>query len=119
MTIPTCATWNKTGITVAGNQNTAAGSNLASLNYPIDIFVDNDYTLFVADGNNDRVVKYYQNAATGILIAGASVGNGASQLNQPKGIAVDRTGALIVGDTANYRIQKFPNGSMVASLPCF
>ncbi|CAF4615340.1 unnamed protein product [Rotaria socialis] len=115
LNIPICATWNQTGITVAGNQNTAAGSNLASLAYPIDIFVDNNYTLFVADGNNNRIVMYYENAASGILVAGTSTGSGSSQLNQPKGISVDQTGAVVVGDTSNYRIQKFPYGSMVAT----
>lgn len=111
--ISPCATWNQTGITVAGNQNTMSGSNLASLNYPIDISVDNNYTLYIVDGGNNRIVMYYENAVSGILVAGPSVGNGATQLNQPKGVAVDVTGAVIVGDTANYRIQKFPHGSMV------
>ncbi|CAF4552232.1 unnamed protein product, partial [Rotaria socialis] len=85
LTIPTCATWNQTGITVAGNQNTAAGSNLASLNYPIDIFVDNNYTLFVADGNNNRIVMYYENAASDILVAGTSTGSGSSQFKSTEG----------------------------------
>jgi len=113
-TIPTCATWNQTGITVAGNQNGTAGSDLGSFNSTIDIVVDNNYTLFVVDGNNNRIVKYYANAASGILVAGNLIaGSSSSQLNQPKGIAIDQTGALIIGDTANYRIQKFSCGSMV------
>jgi hypothetical protein len=116
LTIPTCATWNQTGITVAGNQNGTIGSDLGSLNFPVDIFVDSNYTLFVADGNNNRIVKYYANAAGGILVAGnLTPGNSPSQFNQPKGIAIDQTGAMIVGDTANYRIQKFPCGSTVTA----
>jgi sugar lactone lactonase YvrE len=102
------------GITVAGNQNGIAGSDLKSLSNPIDIFVDNNYTLFIVDGNNNRIIKYYANAASGILIAGdLTAGNSPSQLNQPKGIAIDQMGAVIVGDTANYRIQRFPCGSTV------
>jgi DNA-binding beta-propeller fold protein YncE len=105
------------GITVAGHQNTAAGSDLASLDYPIDIFIDCYDTLFIADGNNNRIVKYYANATSGILVAGGSVaGSSASQLNQPKGIAVDEVGNVFVGDTSNYRIQEFPSGSMVVTL---
>ncbi|CAF3760387.1 unnamed protein product [Rotaria socialis] len=112
LTIPTCATWNQAGITVAGNQNTTAGSDLAPLNYPIDIFVDDNYTLYISDADNSRIVMYYENAASGILVAGTSVGNGSTQLSKPKGVAVDTTGAVFVGDTANYRIQKFPYGSL-------
>jgi DNA-binding beta-propeller fold protein YncE len=89
---------------------------LGSLNFPVDIFVDNNYTLFVADGNNNRIVKYYANAASGILVAGnLTAGSSPSQLNGPKGIAIDQTGAVIVGDTGNYRIQKFPCGSTVTA----
>jgi sugar lactone lactonase YvrE len=86
---------------------------LKSISDPIDIFVDNNYTLFVADGNNNRIIKYYANAASGIFVAGSGTGSSSSQLNQPKGIAVDEMGNVFVGDTANYRIQKFPCGSMV------
>jgi hypothetical protein len=111
--IPACATWNPNGITVAGHQNGNSGSNLASLDFPIDIFIDSNDTLFIADGDNNRIVKYYDNATSGILVAGPSSGSGSNQLNGPKGIAVDDMGNVIVGDSLNYRIQKFPPGSMV------
>ena len=90
-----------------------AGSDLASLNYPIDIFIDSYDTLFIADGNNNRVVKYYTNSTSGILVAGPGPGSSSTQLNQPKGIAVDEMGNVFVGDTSNYRIQKFPFNSTV------
>ena len=115
MIIPACATWNQTGITVAGRQNGMLGSNLASLDYPIDIFVDNNGTLFIADGNNDRIVKYYANSNTGILVAGPGPGSSSTQLNQPKGVAVDAMGNVFVGDTVNYRIQKFPFNSTASA----
>ncbi len=113
MTNPACATWNDTGVTVAGHQNGAVGSDLASLNDPIDIFIDDNDTLFITDGGNSRIVKYYANSTSGILVAGSGPGSSSSQLNQPKGIAVDEMGNVFVGDTSNYRIQKFPFGSTV------
>jgi DNA-binding beta-propeller fold protein YncE len=114
ITIPACATWDQTAITVAGHQNGAIGTDLASLDYPIDIFIDSNDTLFISDGNNNRVVKYYANATSGILVGGNLIaGSSASLLNQPKGIAVDDMGNVFVGDTSNYRIQKFPSGSTV------
>jgi sugar lactone lactonase YvrE len=92
------------------------GTTVASLNSPVSIFVDNNYTLYVSDRDNSRILKFYPNSTTGILVAGnLTAGNSSSQLNSPKGVAVDQMGALIVGDSSNYRIQKFPYGSTVAT----
>ncbi|CAM4826821.1 unnamed protein product [Rotaria magnacalcarata] len=116
LSIPTCATWNQTGITVAGNSNGSSGSDLASLINPVDIFVDNNYTLYIADRDNNRVVRYYTNDKIGTVVAGNSTpGDSPSELNAPKGIAVDQYGAIIVADSSNYRIQRFPLGSTVGT----
>lgn len=73
--------------------------------------------MFIADGDNNRIVKYYANTSTGILVAGSlTAGSSASLLDEPKGIAVDDMGNLYVGDTSNNRIQKFPPGSTVAAI---
>ena len=115
MIIPSCATWNQTGITVAGHQNGSAGSDLASLSTPVDIDIDNNDTLFIVDASNYRIVKCYTNATSGILVGGnGSSGSGSNQLNAPKGVAVDQMGNVFVTDTSNYRIQKFSPNSLVA-----
>ncbi|CAF0861724.1 unnamed protein product [Rotaria sordida] len=114
--IPSCATWNKTGITVAGNANATPGSDAASLNAPVGIFLDNNYTLYISDRDNHRIVKYVVNATTGVVVAGTgTAGNSASQLRSPKGVAVDQMSAIIVADGANFRIQRFPFGSTVGT----
>ncbi|CAF3594515.1 unnamed protein product [Rotaria sp. Silwood1] len=114
LTIPTCATWNQTGITVAGNQNGTYGSDLSSIYSPVSIFVDNNYVLYVTDRDNNRIMKYYANATIGIVVAGnLTAGNSSTQLNSPKGIAVDQYGSVIVSDSSNYRIQQFVSGSMI------
>ena len=116
MQIPTCATWDPVGITVAGNANGAAGSNAASLRAPVSIFVDNNYTLYICDRDNHRIMRYEVNDTNGTIVAGTgSLGNGPTELNGPKGVAVDQMGAIIVADSDNYRIQRFPLGSLVGT----
>ena len=118
--IPPCATWNLTGITVAGNSNGTAGSDLASLRVPVSIFIDNNFALFVTDRDNNRIVKYNSNSNVGVVVAGnLTAGNGAAQLNSPKGVAVDQMGAVIVADSGNFRIQRFLPGSMIATTETF
>ncbi|CAF2091091.1 unnamed protein product [Rotaria magnacalcarata] len=116
LSIPTCATWNQNGITVAGNSNGSSGSDLASLTTPANIFVDNNYTLYITDRGNNRIVRYHTNDTIGTVVAGnCTPGSSPSQLNSPKGVAVDQYGTIIVGDSLNYRIQRFPLGSTVGT----
>lgn len=81
---------------------------------PVTIFVDNNYTLYVCDRDNHRIMKYLTNETDGIVVAGLtkSPGSNSTQLRSPKGVAVDQTGAIIVADSNNYRIQRFPLGSI-------
>ena len=114
--IPPCAIWNQTGITVAGNANGTAGNDPRSLNTTVSIFVDNNYTLYVCDRENHRIMKYEVNATTGTVVAGTGMpGSGPTELYEPKGVAVDQMGAVIVADSSNYRIQRFPLGSLVGT----
>lgn len=114
MKIPPCATWNPTGITVAGNANGSIGNDSRSLDTPVSIFLDNNYTLYVCDRDNHRIMKYFANISTGIIVAGMNglPGSNATQLREPKGVAVDQMGAIIVADSNNSRIQRFPLGSI-------
>jgi len=112
--IPPCATWDPNGVTVAGNANGNSGTNLRSLNKPVTIFIDNNYALYVCDRDNHRVMKYYENAVNGIIVAGdtGNPGSSATRLNEPKGVAVDQEGGVVVADSLNYRIQRFTPGSL-------
>lgn len=114
--IPSCATWNTTGETVAGRRNGTAGSDRRSLDSPVTIFVDNNYTLYVADRDNHRIMKYYPGSNLGTIVAGNGTnGSSSSQLSFPRGVAVDQQGNIIVGDSLNYRIQKFLAGSTIGT----
>jgi sugar lactone lactonase YvrE len=87
----------------------------------VSIFIDNNYTLYTCDRDNNRVLKYPQNSANstlvvenGTVVAGnGTAGASATELNSPKGVAVDQMGAVIVADSSNYRIQRFTVGSIV------
>ena len=84
-----------------------------SLNLPYGVAVDSNDNLFVADTNNNRVLKF--NAPLTDSQADQVFGQpdfttnlppatpSASSLNQPQGVALDLAGNLYVADTANYR----------------
>lgn len=82
------AIWNSTGITVAGLANGFPSSSLAGLDNPHDIHVFNNGTMLVADTHNNRIMKWDQNAAVGVLIAGTgSYGSWSNLLAWPIALA--------------------------------
>lgn len=116
LTIPTCATWNATGTSVAGNQNGTLGSDPRSLYYPVSIFIDNNDALYVCDRDNFRILKFLPNSTIGQVVAGnGTAGNESNQLRGPKGVAVDQYGTIIVADSDNYRIQAILTNSTIGS----
>ncbi|CAF5043956.1 unnamed protein product, partial [Rotaria sp. Silwood1] len=68
----------KQGIVVAGGQG--QGNDLTQLSYPRGVVVDQLGTVYVADGWNDRIMRWPKGATQGSVIVG---GNGSGeQLNQ-------------------------------------
>lgn len=101
---------NGTAVTVAGTGT--AGIGLNQLDSPSGIWVTrNGQTLYVADYNNNRVMKWTIGASQGSVFAGSSVGlpgNTNQLFNGPGDIALDPTETyLYVSDYANHRIQRF------------
>jgi gliding motility-associated-like protein len=101
---------------VAGGNGT--GNALNQFNNPYSIFLDKAGNVFVADQNNNRILKFLpgSNSSTnGIVVAGgtsgANGGSGPAQLNTPMSVFVDDAGYIYVADFANGRIQKFPPNS--------
>ena len=96
----------KEGIVVAGGNG--RGDNLTQLGYPRAILVDPFGQIYVADGDNHRVMRWREGAKEGIIVVGGNgQGSQANQLNFPVGLAFDSEGNLYVADSSNYRIQKF------------
>ncbi|MEZ4635963.1 MAG: NHL repeat-containing protein [Caldilineaceae bacterium] len=102
------------------------GLSAGSLNYPVGLAVDSRGSLFVADVDNNRVLRF-DNPLAGDQIADANFGEadarpGQSSLNGPFAVAVTADGALFVADTNNSRILGFlgaqaASGQMEIYLP--
>ncbi|CAF1293135.1 unnamed protein product [Adineta steineri] len=90
-----------TSTIVAGNGTN--GSTATMLTYPIGVFVDAKFNLYVADSGNNRIQMFPVGQLTGISLAGASV-PGTITLNQPNGITLDGNGYLFIADCFNHRI---------------
>ncbi|CAF4019578.1 unnamed protein product [Adineta steineri] len=78
------------GITIAGVTG-SAGSALNQLNIPRDIVIDStDTYVYIADDNNNRIIRFQTNSTAGtngeVVAGGAGAGNTITQLNQPWGI---------------------------------
>ncbi len=81
------------------------GSAEGQFNRPLDVEIDRDGYVFVADSGNNRVQKF---TTTGdFVMSFGEEGNGEGQLKNPTGIAVDEAGNVYVADSGNARIQVF------------
>lgn len=84
------------------------GSGSGQFNGPGDVAVSPEGFLWVADTNNNRLVKFSEAGA--FLAQYGSSGTGNGQFNRPTGLDFDPSGNLWVADRDNNRIQKFTEG---------
>ncbi len=86
--------YNNTGEVIVGD------SKLDQLNNPSDIFLDNEGNLYIADTDNNRILKYVKNTKTIIVVA---QGNGLySDLNAPTSLFVDEYDNIYIVDNQKY-----------------
>jgi sugar lactone lactonase YvrE len=103
-----CATarWARQGITVAGGNG--CGYELNQLNHPMGIFIDEDRTIYIADTNNARIVKWTEGTPYGQIVAGElGAGSGTAQLYGPMDMVVEKAGTIYITGTTNNRVQKW------------
>ncbi|CAF1500283.1 unnamed protein product [Adineta steineri] len=95
------------GITVAGGNG--KGQELNQLSGPWGICIDNDKSIYIADYENHRVVKWKVNSNTGQIIAGGNgKGNQNNQLNCPTNIIFDKeNNSFIISDWVNQRVIRY------------
>ena len=94
------------GVIVAGGYS--PGARLNQLNYPRDIYVDDDQSVYISDTENHRVVKWPRHAREARVVAGGQgQGNSLEQLSWPSGIFVDRMGSIYVVDQGNNRVMRW------------
>ena len=99
---------DNTTTVIAGNGSSGSAANL--LFYPQGIFVDVNFTLYVADCSNSRVQQFRPNSLSGSTIVGSEV-NSTIVLYYPTGIVLDADGYVFISDSNNHRIiGSGPNG---------
>lgn len=87
--------------TIAGTG--CSGSHVDHLNRPRGIYVDQNFSLYVADCLNDRVQKFFEDDTIGKTVAG----NGTSAqfyLNCPTSVLLDGQGYIFLVDSYNHRV---------------
>jgi sugar lactone lactonase YvrE len=90
----------------------APGSNNTQLCLPEGIFVNQNGTIYIADYNNNRIMKWYSGATSGIMVAGDGIsGASSTQLNAPSQIIVDTNDYIYISETGNSRITRWPPNS--------
>jgi len=81
------------------------GSGDGEFNRPLDIAVNDEGNIFIADTHNHRIQKL---SPTGEYLAQwGSEGTGEGEFNLPMHIAFDHAGNIYVSDWGNYRLQVF------------
>ncbi|CAF1330179.1 unnamed protein product [Rotaria sp. Silwood1] len=112
------ARWQQNGITVAGKN--ADGNGINQLSFPLDLFVDDEQTIYVAYTGNHRIMEWKWGATGGQVVAdGNEQGreeNGLTQLSYPQGVVVDQLGTVYVADDGNNRIMRWPKGARQESV---
>ena len=76
------------------------------------VAVDQNGSVYVADSNNQRLMKWSANATEGVVVFGSNgIGNRTDQLNLPAALFRDRNGTIFVVDERNDRILAIPTGA--------
>ena len=93
----------------------------AKLNFPLDVTVDSQGNVYIADADNDDIREVTAGSAPTInLIAGSTAfgygGDGGSPTSalfaNPQGVAVDSSGIVYISDTFNSRIRDISGGTV-------
>jgi sugar lactone lactonase YvrE len=94
------------------------------LKKPQQLFIDQNYTIYVADQHNHYVIKWIEGNSEGLRVAGDNrPGRGGTQLNNPSGVVVDNMGTVYVADRRNNRIVRWcandTQGTIIAGVSGF
>ena len=86
------------------------GGALTQLHQPFGLDIDADGTLFIADTENHRLVRWRPHATQGEIVAGGKgQGDRSDQLNEPDAVLIDHVNdCLIVNEDENRRVMRWP-----------
>ncbi|CAF1424171.1 unnamed protein product [Adineta steineri] len=99
--------WKQNASTIAGGHG--RGSELNQLNDPSGIYVDDDnHSIYVADRENHRIVRWEFGADVGEIVAGGNgPGYAINQLRTPTDVVLDKEKKyLIICDYHNIRVMR-------------
>jgi hypothetical protein len=102
-------------ITVAGDGT--PGKTSTTLNFPIGIFVDRDFNLYVADTINNRIQFFKHGQLDGVTLVGSEV-LGSVMLYHPTSITVQDDGYLFIVDRLNHSILRFRSNESHCVIGC-
>ncbi|CAF1461666.1 unnamed protein product [Adineta steineri] len=99
--------FQQSAIPVAGGNG--QGQELNQFSYPQGIFIDNDKSIYIADSENHRIVKWKLNSNIGnILVGGNGKGNQNNQLDDPRDIIFDKqNNSFIISDHGNKQVIRY------------
>ena len=98
---------DKASVAAAGNGRAGGDNQLNMVAFPIGLDVAPDGTIYIADRERHRVMKWIPGATSGVVVMG---GNGAgsldNQLYYPNDVAIDSKGNIYAVDDRNQRVTK-------------
>jgi sugar lactone lactonase YvrE len=103
--------------TIAGGNG--AGDKLNQLHYPLDVYVNDDQSIYVADFCNHRIVEWKHGETSGQVVAGGNgMGDDWNQLNCPTNVILDKEkNNLIICDMQNKRVLQWPRQNGTSGEP--
>ena len=96
------------------------------MNFPRGVWVDANDRLWVADSNNNRILRFddISNKSDGAAASGVlgqanfttnTPGDGLAALNYPTGLAISPSGALFVAGSYNHRVVRFDRAAALGN----
>ena len=101
---------------VAGTGTLGFAAN--QLNNPLEIFVNINLNLYVADCGNNRVQLFRSGEPYGYTVAGGISAQGALSLSCPTGITLDAENYLFIVDSNNHRIIRSGRSGFLCIVGC-
>lgn len=106
-----------TGVLVAGTGIGGSALNQLATSGFRYLYVDSSENLYIADSNNQRIVRWANGASTGVIVAGnGTFGTSLSQLTTPYGIWVDSSASIYVAEYGSHRVTKWDSGATSGTL---
>jgi hypothetical protein len=109
------ATWNTNGITVAGGNG--QGSRLNQLDHPMGLFIDENFSIYIADTYNHRIIKWLSGASNGEILV-----NYNDSKNYVSSVVVNKNGTIYFCDRFNNRIERwsyYTKETILSNISCW